>query len=235
MTSQKIYICILLLSIVVGLWYITLRITEPFRIYEKCKYDHYVMTEEEIARSYELMKDVTYAFDKYNIQYFIVGGTLLGSIRHGGIMPWDDDMDIGVIDSDIDKMHIALDELVKMNKITYADTDFGIIKVYSIHNDEYPFMDIFYYTKKEDRYIFKLEQHNEMWPDCWFHESELFPLQKGRFGDLHVNTPFMPLPHLERSFGSTWNTEYKDTHVYKKGASLETSSGILTDDILCYF
>lgn len=49
---------------------------------------------------------------KYDIKYSLGGGTNLGQVRHGGFIPWDDDIDVDMTIENYDKfMAVALKEL----------------------------------------------------------------------------------------------------------------------------
>ena len=52
----------------------------------------------------ELLEKFIQVCNKYKIQYFITAGSLLGVVRHGGFIPWDDDIDIGMLRKDYNKL-----------------------------------------------------------------------------------------------------------------------------------
>ncbi|WP_198014939.1 LicD family protein [Oribacterium sp. NK2B42] len=52
----------------------------------------------------QILEDIDDLCQKYNIKYYCDCGTLLGAIRHGGFIPWDDDLDISLLRDDYNKL-----------------------------------------------------------------------------------------------------------------------------------
>ncbi|MGL5977814.1 MAG: LicD family protein [Erysipelotrichaceae bacterium] len=52
----------------------------------------------------EIMKVFHQICVEHEISYFLVGGSLLGAVRHQGFIPWDDDMDVAMMLEDYEKL-----------------------------------------------------------------------------------------------------------------------------------
>lgn len=64
------------------------------------------------AAQLEILQQIDQICQRNNIEYFVSSGTLLGAIRHGGFIPWDDDLDIEMKRLDYERfLKIAAKEL----------------------------------------------------------------------------------------------------------------------------
>lgn len=58
----------------------------------------------------ELLIFIDNVCNKYDIDYWLGYGTLLGAVRHGGFIPWDDDIDLAILRKDYNKLIEVLPE-----------------------------------------------------------------------------------------------------------------------------
>lgn len=73
----------------------------------------------------ELLSFVNKICQKHNIKWWLDCGNLLGSIRHENFIPWDDDVDIGMMRKDYHKfIDIMFEEFDKNNVINYIDVGY---------------------------------------------------------------------------------------------------------------
>ena len=61
----------------------------------------------------EMAKEIKRVCDENGIRYFLYRGTFLGAVRHQGVIPWDDDMDIGMLREDYEQFRRIAPEKLK--------------------------------------------------------------------------------------------------------------------------
>lgn len=79
----------------------------------------------------DILKQVKIICDKHNIKYWLAAGTLLDCVRIGGFIPWDNDLDIAMLQKDYNKFRkIAPKEYFYQTKVTdkYCPNNFAKVR-----------------------------------------------------------------------------------------------------------
>lgn len=85
----------------------------------------YKLTDDELKKvqdiQKELINEVKRICEKCGIHFCMVGGTMLGAIRHKGYIPWDDDADIGFLRTEYEKFRKACETELNHEKYYMQD------------------------------------------------------------------------------------------------------------------
>lgn len=163
-----------------------------------------------IKKIYQLGYDVQSIFEAYGLKYWMMSGTLLGAIRHHGIIPWDDDIDLGMLKKDIPKLK-ALEPVLNSAGLSISKIYFGYkifytkSKLLEGYDYAFPAVDIFVFRQEDDYYILNYKVARDIWPEERFLLPVIDTLKKYQFGMYKMYGPSDYEDYFHRYFGDTWN------------------------------
>ena len=182
---------------------------------EQKKEDIYLSPEDSYAL-YKMFYEVSQLLEKNGIVYWIIGGTFLGAVRSGGIIKWDDDIDIMIPNDYYEK----LNKLFKNNDTFYIINRIQHCDKIMYRNNNKLFIDVFYGIPNLVNQKIVIDQINLLtifqWPNDYYYLEDLFPLRKYKFGAYEVYGPNKYREFMERNFTKKWNTEGVISHSHTK-------------------
>jgi lipopolysaccharide cholinephosphotransferase len=171
-----------------------------------------------VDRVYSTLDAVDALLGWLDVPYTIIGGTLLGALRHGGLIPWDDDGDVAIPEDSNFTRSAATRWLEQRGfglgsgtRVTYRayPLDGKLVR----RGDDYfsPFVDIF--PLRERRISHKIAYADagarDRWPNEYFFEREFGSFGRRKFGPLNLSSvpDDVARDYLDRCYGMKWSTE----------------------------
>ena len=132
----------------------------------------------DIKKVQEIELDILLEFDrickKYDINYQLYSGTLIGAIRHKGFIPWDDDIDVSMLRADYNRfLSVVESELDSEYFFQTYETDPNYINKFAkIRKNG---------TMFKEELVSELEMHHGLYIDIFVFDSVEFDSLKGKF------------------------------------------------------
>lgn len=173
----------------------------------------------EVGLFYDMLMKIDAIFNQHDIQYWATCGTLLGALRHEGMIPWDDDMDIAIFEKDLPNLLALKQQLDQVGlelcyhsyfdfyKICTKDGSPIVDKNGNLFPWTYPSIDIFPLREiNHEKTTYTYEGWQKSFARDYFLLKNLsFPMQRMKFGPMWIPVPSEIVSYIERMYGTDWN------------------------------
>ena len=150
---------------------------------------HHNLEGKNLKNALKLLERIITCLDNNNVNYWLEGGTLLGVVRENRLLPWDNDMDISVKETEYEKLIACIPQIkklgyrVKTKCFDQDDAPFkkGIIRIIKVRTRRFFFfrgtvcLDIFIKFKKEDAYYWIVKDTTKSVPARFYREMIPWP------------------------------------------------------------
>lgn len=156
-----------------------------------------------------LLNKIHKVCEENGLQYWLNFGSLIGAIRHGGFIPWDDDIDLGMLRSDAEKLIAILkdDKELFVRYIFANSKENGVhrlcqVRWYDTEENQFvAYIDIFLYDYclniDNKLWNYTLEQRKKL-----MIESQAYPVKS-------VNTKVLTEGNVQSELEEIYNKYYK--------------------------
>lgn len=206
------YIWIIILAIIF-VWYLFKRVLLPsktvnyFKITET-PFRELKMSREDHILLHSIMKRLDKLMKENEVEYFVIAGSLMGAFRYNNRMPWDDDIDIGMMSEQRKRF-----ESINFHSYGLAirKVDFGY-KVYDSKQNRriftestFPFIDVFRFINTGDSISYESSSARKMWPREYIKHEYLYPLGTCNYDGMSLPCPGKSKEFLDQAYPG-WDT-----------------------------
>lgn len=174
--------------------------------------------------------------EKHGINYWLDYGTLLGAVRQNGFIPWDSDVDVSIMESDLPTLTRIMEEELPEG---YEFVPYWLDRVYRVRKKDQQseaFLDVYPYLvygqDDEGNYKIRMKHGGDnprtktYRPHRPFPSKILFPLSRVVFNGYEFNAPCDTDTYLRMKYGNY--------HVLPKSAHAEPGHPELREDIIFF-